>query len=164
MTQNRFFFFISLLISYIVRVPENNYEPFPMKRASVKSVYTGQSAHFVQAYMNGNVLLPANFLHAKRPVDNFLLDWTKFKPFAKARFDVVIIFLSMKGKKTLWEKKKMLPAFSPFPTMFSKGSFHIDCVVKDYGFLWIHNYVQFCFEECVMEIDYIPLCQNKPRT
>ena len=68
-----------------------------------------------------------------------ILDLSKFKAFADDKINVTkkTERSFWDGKKTLWEKDKMLrlPAFSPIPTMFSKGLFFRvvksqDCVVE----------------------------------
>ena len=52
------------------------------------------------------------------------LDWTKFKAFADDKLNVAKIMISVFDQvKNIVGKgeKSWLPAFSPFPTMFSKG-------------------------------------------
>ena len=62
-----------------------------------------------------------------------ILDLSKFKGFADVK---IYMNLKLKGKKTLWKRRKCwLPAFSAFPTRFSKGFFFKvvksqECVVK----------------------------------
>ena len=54
--------------------------------------------------------------------DDKILDLPNFRAFADDNVNVVQVMQSMIGWKTLWEKEKCwFPAFSPFPTMFSKG-------------------------------------------
>ena len=59
--------------------------------------------------------------------NNAILDQPKLKGFAENRnkCDLKIEIYFVKGKKHCGEKEKVhwLPAFSPFPTMFSKGFF-----------------------------------------
>ena len=58
--------------------------------------------------------------------NNTFLDWSKFKAFADDKINVNLkteILFGI-GRKHLWKRRKCwLPAFSPFPTMFSKGLF-----------------------------------------
>ena len=66
-----------------------------------------------------------------------ILDWPKLKAFTdgKIKFELKIKTFG-KGRKHLWKWRKCrFPAFSPFPTMCSKGfSVEVvkswDCVVK----------------------------------
>ena len=66
------------------------------------------------------------------------LDWTKFKAFAENEFNVAEIMITFFNRaENMVEKKRIfwLPVFSPFPTMFSEGSYFRvdktrDCVVK----------------------------------
>ena len=58
--------------------------------------------------------------------NNKILDLFKFKAFFRQQnncnFNTEILFRD--GKKTFWEKEKMLvTSISPFPTLFSKGFF-----------------------------------------
>ena len=77
--------------------------------------------------------LRVNFL----PNDK-ILDWTKLKAFftRQNKFELEIVICFGKGRKLCGKRRKCwLPAFSPFPTMFSKGYlFKViesrDCVVK----------------------------------
>ena len=67
------------------------------------------------------------------------LDWSKFKVVADNKINVTNLKIEMffgKCRKHCGKRRKCwLPAFSPFPTMFSKGFVHRvfksqDCVVK----------------------------------
>ena len=73
------------------------------------------------------------------PNDRFL-DWSKLKAFADDKINVTekqkFFWGWMDGKHCGKKRKCWLPAFSPFPTMFSKGFFFRvikswDCLVKD---------------------------------
>ena len=67
-----------------------------------------------------------------------ILDWSKLKAFADDKINVNQKLKSDMGRieNIVGEgRKQWLPAFSPFPTMFSKSLFHRvikspDCVVK----------------------------------
>ena len=72
-----------------------------------------------------------------------ILDWPKLKALAGDNIDVIekkltLIIYFGKGRKHCGERRKCwLPAFSPLPTMFSKGFFSRviishDCVRKGY--------------------------------
>ena len=59
------------------------------------------------------------------PNNNFL-DWTKFKAFADDKLNAskIMISLSYRVEKIVGKGENAgLPAFSPFPTMFSMGFF-----------------------------------------
>ena len=76
------------------------------------------------------------------PNDKFY-DWSKFKAFADDKINVKLrneILFGM-GRKYCWGKKRKcwLPAFSPFPTVFSKGFFFR--VVESWDFV-VKGYVQ----------------------
>ena len=70
--------------------------------------------------------------------DDKMLDWSKFKGFADNKINVNGKLKSVLGRveKHCGKRRKCwLPAFSSFPTMFSKGFFLRvvkiqDCVVK----------------------------------
>ena len=69
--------------------------------------------------------------------NNKILDWSKLKGFADDKVKVAEVEICIeKGRKQCGKRRKCwLPAFSPFPTMFSKGFFLravkcCDCVVK----------------------------------
>ena len=67
------------------------------------------------------------------PNDKFLV-WSKLKPIADDKINVTekLKFDFGKGRKHYGKRRKCwLPAFSPFPTMFSKGFF--SKVVKSQG-------------------------------
>ena len=65
-----------------------------------------------------------------------ILDWFKLKAFADDKFESKIKICFGKGRKHCGKRRKCwLPAFSPFPTMFSKDiSFEVikswNCVMK----------------------------------
>ena len=67
-----------------------------------------------------------------------ILDWSEFKAFADDKIDAnekISILFGKGGKHCEKRRKCWLPAFSPFPTMFSKNLFSLvikgrDCVVK----------------------------------
>ena len=66
-----------------------------------------------------------------------ILDWSKLKAFADDKINMTKeLKLYRKGRNNCGERSKCwLPAFSPFPTMFSKGFLHRgvkgqDCMVK----------------------------------
>ena len=71
------------------------------------------------------------------PNDNFF-DWSKLKELADNKIDVTenLKFVFGRAENIVGKRKKCwLPAFSPFPTVFSKGFFpgvvkSQDCVVK----------------------------------
>ena len=72
------------------------------------------------------------------PNDKFL-DWSKLKAFADDKTNMAEKLICLaKGRKHCWKRRKCcLPAFSPFPTMFSKAFFFRvvksrDCVVKSF--------------------------------
>ena len=56
-----------------------------------------------------------------------ILHWPKFKAFADNNLNVVKIIISLYVRVENSEKRRKcwLPAFSPFPTLFSKGFFLI---------------------------------------
>ena len=67
-----------------------------------------------------------------------ILDWSKLKAFADDKINETFFNFFQGTEETMMKKEKMLvtvPAFSPFPTMFSKVFFlkvakSQDCVVK----------------------------------
>ena len=55
-----------------------------------------------------------------------ILDLLKLKAFADQKLYATCTVLSILGKEHRWKKRKCwYPAFSPIPTMFSKGFFLI---------------------------------------
>ena len=59
------------------------------------------------------------------PNDKILKDWSKLKAFADDKLKVakIMIYVFDSVEKIVNRRKCWLPAFSPFPTMFSKGFF-----------------------------------------
>ena len=68
-------------------------------------------------------------------LDSIISDWSKFKAFADDKINVTPKICLRKGRKQCGKRRKCrLPAFFPFPTMFSNGFlyrviFSRDCVV-----------------------------------
>ena len=64
-----------------------------------------------------------------------ILDWSKVKAFADDKRNVIekLKFVFGKGRKHCGKRRKCwLPAFSPFPTMFSKGFLYRVVRSRDY--------------------------------
>ena len=97
-----------------------------------------QTTGFQTVFRNWRHLQTTNRMQLNSLPNDNILDWSKFKAFADDKINVTKnneIYFG-KGRKHCGKRKKCwLPAFSPFPTMFSKGSFFRvvksqDCVGK----------------------------------
>ena len=70
----------------------------------------------------------------KFELNNKFLDWSKLKAYAddKNEHNRKIKICFWKGRKHCGKRRKCwFPEFSPFPTMFSKGSFFKVCKIQD---------------------------------
>ena len=65
--------------------------------------------------------------------NNKILDWSKFKAFADDKINLTQNLIFLNGRKHCGKRRKCwLPAFSPFPTMFSKAFFHRVIKIRDF--------------------------------
>ena len=106
-------------------------------KVKVKRTFNNVTAGWHCYFRNSHLVIshPVNSF----PNDKFI-DWSKFKAFADVKIYVTQtkkFFFGM-GRKLCGKRRKCWsPAFSPFPTMFSKGLFFrvvksLDCVVMGY--------------------------------